>query len=115
MAGAAVAALPAEDAPLVVTMDFSGDSWIEIQVDGERYINELHVQGESLRVEAQERVLVSTLGNARAVEIEVNGQPFSIPLAPEQTVARGVEITREMFAAPDSEAADPAGTAEANE
>ena len=64
-------------APLVITMDFAEDCWVEATVDGQRRLSELHVQGESLQLEAEERVLL-TLGNSRAVHIEVNGQPFEL-------------------------------------
>ncbi len=69
------AAVPA--APLVVTMDFAEDCWVEATVDGRRRLSELHVQGESLQLEAEQRVRL-TLGNARAVSLEVNGRPFTL-------------------------------------
>lgn len=67
---------PAPTSPLVVTMDFTEDCWVEVVVDGERQISELYVQGESMRLEAQERVVL-TLGNPSGVRLEVNGRPWS--------------------------------------
>jgi cytoskeletal protein RodZ len=65
-------------APLRVTLDFSQNSLIEAEVDGEPKVNELRVQGESLRLEARERVKILKLGNRRGVAIEVNGIPLPI-------------------------------------
>ena len=65
------------DTALVVTIDFTGDCWIEVVVDSGRRLSELHVAGESLRVGAKERVVL-TLDNPEAVQIEVNGQPFAV-------------------------------------
>lgn len=76
--------------PLVVTMDFTEDCWVEAEVDGERRLSELHVQGESLRMEAQERVVL-TLGNPSGVRIERNGRPFN-PEVRTGRVARDIVI-----------------------
>jgi cytoskeletal protein RodZ len=81
---------PEELAPLLVTIDFSEDCWVEATIDGEGQVNELHVPGESLRIEARERVLL-TIGNPEAVRIEVNGQPFPLS-APAGQVLRDLEI-----------------------
>jgi hypothetical protein len=76
--------------PLLVTIDFSEECWIEATIDGEGQVNELHVPGESLRIAAQEKVSL-TIGNPEAVRVEVNGQPFPIA-APAGQVLRGLEI-----------------------
>jgi len=78
------------EVPLVVTIDFSEDCWIEATIDGEGQLAELHVPGESLRIKAQEAVNL-TIGNPEAVRIEVNGQPFPLS-APAGQVLRGLEI-----------------------
>ncbi len=62
---------------LVVTMDFTEDCWVEASVDGRRRISELHVQGESMRLEADEEVRL-TLGNPGGVRVEVNGEPYKL-------------------------------------
>ena len=77
-------------APLVVTIDFTGECWVEAAIDEDRRISELHVPGESLRLEAQQRVVL-TLGDPEAVIVEVNGEPFPIA-APGGAVARDIEI-----------------------
>lgn len=81
---------PESVVPLLVTIDFSEECWIEATIDGEGQVNELHVPGESLRIEAQEKVSL-TIGNPEAVRVEVNGQPFPIE-APAGQVLRGLEI-----------------------
>jgi len=65
-------------ASLVVTLDFIQDCWVEAWVDGENRVSELRVQGESLRLDAEE-VVVLTLGNVRGVRIEVNGEDYPLP------------------------------------
>ena len=80
-------------APLVVTMDFAEDCWVEATVDGQRRLSELHVQGESLMLEADELVIL-TLGNARAVRIEVNGRRYEME-ASSGRIARDVRIDLE--------------------
>ncbi len=77
-------------APLVVTMDFAEDCWVEAIVDGQRRLSELHVQGESLMLEADELVVL-TLGNARAVRIEVNGLQYEMEVGSGR-IARDVRI-----------------------
>jgi cytoskeletal protein RodZ len=65
-------------APLVVTLDFVDDSWLETVVDGERQLSEQVGKGESRRILAQETVAL-TLGNAPGVRAEVNGTPYPLP------------------------------------
>ncbi len=79
-------------APLVVTLDFTEDCWVEIEVDGRRRLSELHVQGESLQIDAQSSVSL-TLGNPEGVRVEVNGEPRYLgPFRPNR-VARDLLIT----------------------
>jgi len=87
--------------PLVVTMDFTEDCWVEAEVDGERRLSELHVQGESMRLEAIGRVEL-TLGNPAGVRVEVNGEPYSFEFAAGR-VARDLVIDLEGATATDDE------------
>jgi len=84
-------------APLIVTIDFTGECWVEAVVDEERQLSELHVPGESLRLEAQQRVVL-TLGDPEAVVVEVNGESFPIS-APGGSVARDIVIELSSLAA----------------
>jgi cytoskeleton protein RodZ len=81
--------------PLLVTMDFTDDCWVEAVVDDGRRLSELHVQGESLRIEA-DRVVRLTLGDPSAVRVEVNGEPYDMPEAEEEVVSR-LEISVDDF------------------
>ena len=65
-------------APYRVVLNFSQDCWMESVVDGHRRISELKAAGETVQLEALESVLL-TLGNSRAVTVEVEGQPFALP------------------------------------
>lgn len=65
-------------APLVVTLEFIQDCWVEASVDGEHRVSELRVQGESLQLDAEE-IVTLTLGNWKGVRIEANGSDFAIP------------------------------------
>jgi hypothetical protein len=58
----------------VVTLDFTGECWVEARIDRDRRVTELRVQGESLRLEAREEVSL-TLGDPSVVRIEANGEP----------------------------------------
>ncbi|MCP4654653.1 MAG: helix-turn-helix domain-containing protein [bacterium] len=71
--------------PLAVTLDFTGDCWVEAAIDGEMQIEELKVQGESVRLEAQGVVWLK-LGNSSVVEAEVNGYPYRLTTGPNTTV-----------------------------
>lgn len=81
---------PVAEMPLVVTLDFTEDCWVEAAVDGEARISQLHVQGESVTLQANERVLL-TLGNPGGVRVEVNGEVYA-PEFTEGRVARDLEI-----------------------
>ena len=80
--------------PLVVTLDFSEDCWVEVVVDGgERRVDRRFVQGESLTLTARESIVFQTLGNAQGVGVQVNGEPF--PLDPDRRVLRDLRIDLE--------------------
>ena len=69
---------PPPSAPIQVSLDFSKDCWVEAVIDGGKHrFSELRVQGESLPLEA-EKSIVLTLGNAGAVDIQVNGYPLPL-------------------------------------
>lgn len=82
-----VAALPAAPAPapqagppaspIEVSLDFSKDCWVEAVIDGKNHLAELRIQGEALQLEA-EKSIVLTLGNAGAVDVQVNGYPLEL-------------------------------------
>lgn len=81
-------------APLEVTLDFTAACWIEVMADGKRVLAQEMAQGESLPVEAQQSVVLVTLGDASAAEIQVNGLPFPLSGKPGE-VMRDVVIDLE--------------------
>lgn len=92
-----------EDAPLVVTLDFREDCWVEASIDGDPRVAEMQVQGESLRLQAQQKIELR-LGDAGAVDIEVNGEPYDFGAVPGQV--RRLVIEAEGVAAPSGAAVD---------
>jgi hypothetical protein len=93
-------------APLVVTLDFVDDCWVETVVDGERQLSEQVGKGDSRRILAQETIAL-TLGNAPGVRVEVNGTPWTLPVASQSGVQR-VEIDLAKASEIASEIADEA-------
>ena len=82
-------------APLVVTLDFVDNCWVETRVDGQRERHQQeYTRGESLRLEAQESVELS-LGNLAGVQVLVNGRPYALPQRGTSRVARGLRIDLE--------------------
>lgn len=78
-------------APLIVTLFFVDDSWVETTVDGERQLSEQVAKGESRRIYAEQRVVLS-LGNREGVLVEVNGESFVLP-ATDGAPSDDIEIT----------------------
>ena len=78
-------------APIVVTLDFTQQCWIEASVDGEPVLSRLFVAGESSQLEAQAGVTLDSIGNAGGVEVQVNGIPFELGAGEGETV-HGVTI-----------------------
>ena len=80
VAAPAAVPMPTPDepqAPLEVTLDFTGSCWVEVVTDGKPLLSEERVQGESLPVQAQQSVQIK-LGDAGAAEIQVNGLPYPL-------------------------------------
>lgn len=73
----AAAAPEKPSAPLEVSLDFTANCWVDVKVDGEQYLSEERVQGESLPIEAQRSVSIK-LGDTGAAEIQVNGLAYPL-------------------------------------
>ena len=101
-----VTGLPPGAQPLVITLTFTAECWVEAVADGSRHISELRVQGESMRIEARDSVML-TLGNAGAVHGEVNGRPLRLAAAPGQVV-RDMRVDRTTAGLPPLPVASPA-------
>lgn len=78
-------------APIEVTLDFSGECWVKVVVDGKSPIEEIHVQGESMQLEAQQSIAVR-LGNAGAADVQVNGYPFEFDDTPGKAVDLVIDL-----------------------
>lgn len=97
-AGAGEAAEPqtadSTDAALEVTLDFREDCWLEARIDGDELLSQRFAQGESLQLEARERVELLTLGNAGGVSVRINGMPYPLD-ASDGEVLRNVTLDLE--------------------
>ena len=89
-----------------VAVSFTDECWVEVVVDGDRRIQELHVAGESMRVEARQSVLFEKIGKVSSVHIDVNGKPLQLPAVAGEVV-RNLLIDRAMAGLPPL----PGGTA----
>jgi cytoskeleton protein RodZ len=69
-------------APLEVTVDFNQECWVEAVVDGGSRRAEMREQGESMQIEAKQSIVFAKLGNAAAVDIQVNGYPYPLDKQP---------------------------------
>jgi cytoskeleton protein RodZ len=63
--------------PIEVSLDFSKECWVDAVIDGKNHLAEMRIQGEALQLEAQKSIVL-TLGNAGAVEVQVNGYPLEL-------------------------------------
>lgn len=91
--------------PYRVVLNFSQDCWMESVVDGNRRTSELKAAGETVQLEALESVVL-TLGNSRAVTVEVEGQPFALP-ENSTRVVRELRIERPGRSAPAPQGQNP--------
>ena len=91
--------------PYRVVLNFSQDCWMESVVDGNRRTSELKAAGETVQLEAFESVLL-TLGNSRAVTVEVDGQPFPLP-ENSTRVVRELRIERPIRVSPEPQIQQP--------
>lgn len=82
-------------APIEVTLDFTGDCWVEATIDGKRRIAEQRVQGESVELEAEQSIAL-LLGNIKAVTLQVNGQPLDLDVEGSESVVRNLTIDLDM-------------------
>lgn len=82
-----------------VAVSFTDECWIEVVLDGDRHIAELHVAGESMHVEARQSVLFEKIGKVSSVRIDVNGKPLQLPAIAGEVV-RNLKIDRAMAGLP---------------
>jgi len=103
---AATGPSPADPNVINVAVSFTDECWVEVVLDGDRRIAELHVAGESMRVAARQSVLFEKIGKVSSVHIDVNGKPLQPPAVAGEVV-RNLLIDRATAGLPPL----PAGTA----
>ena len=103
---AAIGQPPVNPNLINVAVSFTDECWVEVVVDGDRRIQELHVAGESMRVEARQSVLFEKIGKVSSVHVDVNGRPLQLPAVAGEVV-RNLLIDRAMAGLPPL----PGGTA----
>jgi transcriptional regulator with XRE-family HTH domain len=79
-------------APIVVTLDLTQECWVEARVDGAPELSRLFVAGESIQLEAEERVEL-TLGNGGGVEVQVNNMPYDLGVAAGQVANVTIDLS----------------------
>lgn len=83
---------PVLAAPIVVTLDFTQECWVEARVDGAPELSRLFVAGESIQLEAEESVEL-TLGNGGGVEVQVNNMPYDLGVGPGQVANVTIDLS----------------------
>jgi hypothetical protein len=78
-------------APLVVTLDFIQECWVDARVDGAPQVSRLFVAGESIQLEGEETVELS-LGNGGGVEAQVNNMPLGLDADPGEVVSVTIDL-----------------------
>ncbi|HEV7671640.1 MAG TPA: RodZ domain-containing protein [Thermoanaerobaculia bacterium] len=85
-----VPAVPAR--ALRLTLDFTGDCWIDAVMDGgERHVSEKRVQGETVQLDA-DRTIELTLGSSGAVDGRLNGLTLPLPRRSGEVVRRTIDL-----------------------
>ncbi len=73
---------PEPRAPIEVSMEFSGECWVDALIDGKtRRAESRYPSDEALQLQAQQSIELE-LGNAGVVEMQVNGYPMKLDAQP---------------------------------
>jgi cytoskeleton protein RodZ len=91
----APAGTPGSPGPLIVEVEAIADTWLEVEVDGERQRPFTLESGRSERWQATERVVLLTIGNAAGTRVTLNGREVSLP-SPRSNIARNIVLTRDL-------------------
>lgn len=78
---------------LEMTMKLRENSWVTMEVDGERVINDELRRGDVREIKAKEEILFQTIGNAAALDLTINGVQIP-PLGDSGDVLRGRRFDR---------------------
>lgn len=71
------------------------DTWLRVEIDGDKHQDMLLASGKSVRWEAKER-FVMTIGNVRGTRLTLNGKALPLP-ATRGNVARDFLVTRALL------------------
>jgi cytoskeleton protein RodZ len=72
------------------------DTWLSIEIDGDKRSSVLLRSGKDIQWEATERFVLLTIGNARGTRLTLNGRDISLP-STRGNVLRDFPVTRELL------------------
>ncbi len=72
-----------------------GDTWLRVEIDGDKRHDVLLASGKTVHWEARER-FVMTIGNARNTRLVLNGKDLALPPA-RSNVVRDFQVTRKLL------------------
>ncbi len=72
-----------------------GDTWLRVEIDGDKRHDVLLASGKTIHWEARDR-FVMTIGNARNTRLVLNGKELSLPSA-RGNVVRDFQVTRQLL------------------
>jgi cytoskeletal protein RodZ len=90
--------LPAANATkrLVLQATAVEDTWLSIEIDGDKRSSVLLKSGKDIQWEATERFVLLAIGNARGTRLALNGRDIPLPSA-RGNVVRDFPVTRELL------------------
>jgi hypothetical protein len=81
---------------LVLEVNAVQDTWLNVEIDGDKRHSLLLSAGKSIQWEATERFVLLTIGNARYTRLSLNGQEIALPPV-RGNVLRDFSVTRAML------------------
>jgi cytoskeletal protein RodZ len=72
-----------------------GDTWLRVEIDGDKRYDVLLASGKTVHWEARER-FVMTVGNARNTRLMLNGKDLTLPPA-RSNIVRDFQVTRKLL------------------
>jgi cytoskeleton protein RodZ len=88
---------PAEPPSRLLTLQAIalGDTWLRVEIDGDKRHDVLLASGKTVHWEARER-FVMTIGNARNTRLVLNGKELALPPA-RSNIVRDFQVTRKLL------------------
>jgi hypothetical protein len=72
------------------------DTWLSIEIDGDKRSSILLRSGKDIQWEATERFVLLTIGNARGTRLALNGREIPLP-STRGNIVREFPVTRELL------------------